>query len=82
MPLIHYVCECRYSISKFYRQPKDAPVTLLCIKCGKDSKKVLKAPSSSSIITVDNGIQAKSVEVNLEVIESNQLEADKDRRES
>ena len=69
MPLIHYCCECLYSISKFFRQPKDATAFVKCVKCGKNAKKVLKGPSSKSIITVDNGIQARATEVNLEVVE-------------
>ena len=79
MPLIHYVCECKYSVSKFHRQAKDAPATLKCEKCGKDAKRALKAPASRSVVTIDNGVQSRSVEVNLEVIEANQEQAEKDR---
>lgn len=68
MPLINYSCECGKSISKFFRDPKDAIISIPC-KCGKELKKSLKAPNTSSIITVDNGIQAKKVEVNMELVE-------------
>lgn len=57
-------------MSKFFRQIKDIPASFSCTKCGKDAKKILRAPSSTSVLVVDNGVQARSVEVNLEVVES------------
>ena len=80
MPLLHYVCDCGNQTSKFYRQVKMAPVEFAC-SCGKEYKKQLSAPSSKSVIQIDNGIQAKSVEVNLETIESNIQNSTKDFRE-
>jgi hypothetical protein len=68
MPLIHYSCECKTSYDKFFRAPKEAPLAIVCV-CGKDAKKTLRAPSSASIITVDNGVQARATEINIEVIE-------------
>jgi hypothetical protein len=81
MPLIHYSCECLYSASKFFRSPKDAPPTFTCVKCGKESKKMLRAPASTSTLIIDNGVQAKRVEVNLEVIEDIKERSTKDFRE-
>ena len=81
MPLIHYAHgkdECPYSISKFFRSPKDAPSTVKCIKCTKDMKKMLKGPSSSSIISIDNGFQARATEVNLEIVEDIETRSTKD----
>ena len=72
MPLIHYSCEqreCGRNYSKFYRKPKEAPTTIKCEVCGEECKKKLKAPASTSTLVVDNGVQARAVEVNLEVIE-------------
>lgn len=71
MPLIHYGHPegCPYSITKFFRSPKDAPSSITCIKCGKDAIKILKGPSSKSVVTVDNGFQARATEVNLELVE-------------
>lgn len=81
MPLIHYLCECKYSQTKFYRQAKDAPATLPCVKCGKEFKKQLSAPSSTSKITVDNGFQARAVEINPDIVEINRERSEKDYRE-
>lgn len=83
MPLINYVCECKHSVSKFYRQAKEAPAVLTCSRpeCGKNAKKSLKAPSSVSKIVVDNGVQARAVEINPDIIEINEARANKDYRE-
>lgn len=80
MPLLSYLCSCGKSVSKFYRVAKDAPVELACV-CGSEYKRQLSAPSSKSVITIDNGVQAKSVEVNLDTINSNQENSTKDFRE-
>jgi hypothetical protein len=80
MPLIHYLCECGKFKSKFYRVSKDAPRNFGC-ECGKEYKKQLSAPSSASKIVVDNGVQAKAVEVDLNIIQSNQENSTKDFRE-
>jgi hypothetical protein len=83
MPLIHYKCECGHAGSKFYRQAKDAPAVLSCVKpdCDKTAKKQLKAPSSTSKIIIDNGIQARQVEVNPDIIEINKARSEKNYRE-
>jgi hypothetical protein len=82
MPIIAYSCECGTIMKKFYRMAKSAPSCFSCNKCDKIAKKILSAPSSSSIIVVDNGIQAKSVEVNMEIIESNKERSEKNYREN
>jgi hypothetical protein len=81
MPLIHYLCECNYSESKFFRQAKDAPATLPCKKCGKNQKKTLSAPSSSSKISIDNGVQARAVEITPDIVEINKARSEKNYRE-
>lgn len=60
---------CGKNISKFYRQAKNAPATIECEVCKEPAKKSLKGPSSASILSVDNGVQARATQVNLEVIE-------------
>jgi len=81
MPLIYYLCKCGLSKSKFYRRSGDAPSSFSCIDCGKEYTKQLAAPSNTSVFVVDNGHQAKSVEVNLEVVKSNEENSTKDFRE-
>jgi len=72
---------CGQGDSRFYRSPKDAPPTFPCKVCGKESKKQLKAPASTSVLYVDNGLQAKRVEVNLEIIEDIKDRSTKNFRE-
>lgn len=81
MPLLCYVCECKHSVSKFFRQPKDGPAILACPICGKDMKKSLSSPTSSSKITVDNGVQAKAVEIIPDIISINEERSKKNYRE-
>lgn len=81
MPLIHYLCICDYSATKFFRKAKDAPSSFPCAKCGKEQKKQLSAPSSSSKITVDNGVQSRAVEILPNIIELNEERSSKTYRE-
>ncbi len=81
MPLIHYLCSCGKNISKFYRVAKDAPSCIISEDGVCEYKRQLSSPSSKSVIQIDNGVQAKSVEVNLDTIESNQINSTKDFRE-
>ena len=82
MPLIAYACECGNIAKKMTRQAKDAPAFFICTKCniGK-MKKQLSSPSSSSKITIDNGVQARSVEIMPDIIEINKARSEKDYRE-
>lgn len=80
MPLFYYLCSCKKNQSKFFRQAKEAPGVLPC-ECGKEYKKQLSAPSNASKLVMDNGVQAKAVEVDLNIIESNIENSTKDFRE-
>jgi putative FmdB family regulatory protein len=81
MPLIAYACECNHSEKKFFRQVKDIPATVACPKCEKQMKKLLSSPSSSSKISIDNGIQARAVEITPDIIEINKARSEKNYRE-
>ena len=79
MPLIRYSCkECGTQVNKFFRVPKDASGTITCGNCNKEAKRMLRAPASTSVVTVDNGVQARAVEVNLEVVEDIKERSTKD----
>lgn len=81
MPLIAYACECNSVVKKFVRAAKDAPPFLICTICSKNMKKTLSAPSSTSKIVVDNGFQARSVEINPDIVEINEERSNKNLRE-
>lgn len=81
MPIIVYACECTHVIKKFVRQVKNIPASFLCEKCGKDMKKQLSSPNSVSKITVDNGVQARAVEIVPNIIELMEERSKKDYRE-
>lgn len=82
MPLIAYKCDCGHIISKFERQAKNAPAFLTCPFCKTETlKKQLSSPSSGSKIVVDNGVQARAVEIVPDIIEINKARSEKDYRE-
>lgn len=82
MPLIAYSCDCGHSNKKFFRQVKEAPAVLLCEYCNKENmKKRLSAPNSTSKISIDNGVQARAVEVNPDIIAINHERANKNYSE-
>lgn len=76
-----YLCECTHVEKKFHRQAKDSPAFFLCRVCGKQMKKSLSAPSSTSKITIDNGHMARAVEVNPDIIEINKARSEKNYSE-
>lgn len=78
MPIICYACENGHYTKKFVRKPKDAPVTFPCPACEKPVERKLSAPSTASIVIVDNGVQAKAVEVNLDMVEKIREQSTKD----
>ncbi len=80
MPLLNYLCPCNKSVSKFWRVVKEAPSRIVC-ECGLEMKKQLSAPSNSSKVVVDNGVQSKSVEVDLAVVADNEANSIRDFRE-
>lgn len=82
MPLIAYACACGQSAKKFFRQVAQAPAYFLCEYCNKENmKKQLSIPNSTSKITIDNGIQARAVEVNPDIIAINLERANKNYSE-
>lgn len=81
MPLIAYKCNCGHSEKKYMRQVRDVPASLVCPNCNEQMKKQLSAPSNSSKITIDNGVQGRAVEIQPDIIEINQERAKKDYRE-
>lgn len=74
MPIIRYNCQCGESVGKFYRAGASAPALLPCV-CGLELKRTLAGPTSDSKIVVDNGVQARKVEINVDHIKDSQNKA-------
>jgi len=81
MPLIAYSCPCNHTVKKFVREARKALPFLVCDKCGLEMKKVLSSPTTSSKITIDNGVQARAVEILPNIVELNKERSNKDYRE-
>lgn len=78
--MIKFLCnnpDCGNNIEKFYTKVKDIAPFLDCGSCGTGKlERVLGAPSSKSTQFVDNGVQAKRVEVMNVVVEKEQEKID------
>lgn len=81
MPLIAYLCKCTNLVKRFYRSAKDAPTAFKCDKCQEDMKKTLSPPSSTHKIVIDNGFQARAVEIVPNIVEINEERSKKDYRQ-
>ena len=69
MPRISYSCEkCSLTKKKFYKTSKDVLDKIEC-ECGGELVRQLSSPSQRSKIIVDNGVQAKAVELDRDIVE-------------
>lgn len=73
MPMITFKCnnpDCDNAITKVFQKIKDIPPFLDCGACGTGKlERQLGAPSSKSTQIVDNGAQARQVEVMNDVVD-------------
>lgn len=81
MPMINYACKCGHTFKKIFRKATGIPSTLICEKCNDSMTRRLSAPSSSSRISVDNGVQARAVEIAPDVIETMEERSKKNYKE-
>ena len=80
MPLINYSCDCGEVLKKYLKSAKDALPTVKC-KCGLEAKKSFGNTSSSHLIIIDNGLMAKKIEVNPDIMQINDERSAKDYTE-
>lgn len=80
--IIKFECnnpDCDNGIDKFFKSATDIPPFLDCGACGTGKlERTLGAPSSKSTQVVDNGSQARRVEVMSVVVEQEQAKLDQD----
>lgn len=73
MPIIEFVCnnpDCDNNIEKYYKDITQIPPFLDCGQCGTGKlERGLGAPSTVSTQIIDNGLQARKVEVKSHVVE-------------
>lgn len=81
MPLINYLCSCGQSVKKYVKSAKDALPTIVCSKCGLEAKKSFGATSSSHKVTIDNGLMARRLEIDPNIMEINDERSAKDYTE-
>jgi hypothetical protein len=81
MPLISYLCSCGESTKRYVKAVKDATSFTLCLKCGLEAKRTLGNTSSSHKITIDNGLMARSLEIDPNIQEINDERSNNDYTE-
>lgn len=80
MPLINYQCDCGKVFKKYIKSAKDAPSIFKC-ECGLDAQKVFGATSSSHLTVIDNGLMAKRLEIDENIMEINDERSARDYTE-
>ena len=77
--IIEFECnnpDCDNKITKYLRKAVDIPPFLECGECGVGKlERLLLAPTTNSTQIVDNGVQARQVEVKQEVVEKEEEKA-------
>ena len=69
MPRIIYSCKkCDIIKKKFYTAKKKIEKTIEC-ECGGELFRQLSSPSQKSTMVVDNGVQARAVELDREIVD-------------
>jgi len=81
MPVIIYQCSNGHVLKNLVRSVKNIPASLECKTCKEPMKRSLSAPSSTNVIVIDNGLQAKAVEINPNIVEMRDEKANKNLRE-
>lgn len=81
MPLINYLCSCGECFKKYLKTAKEAPPFFSCPKCGLEAKKAFGATSSSHKVIVDNGLMARRLEIDPNIMEINDERSAKDYSE-
>jgi len=77
MPLINYVCGCGDVQKKYVKSAKDALPTVEC-RCGAEAKRAFGSISSSHKTVIDNGLMARRLEIDPEIMEINDERSSKD----
>lgn len=76
MPMIDFICnnpDCDNCITKYYKKSGDIPGFLDCGACGTGKlERELGAPATKSTQFIDNGAQARRVEVPSHIVEKEQ----------
>jgi hypothetical protein len=73
MPLITYICDkCKKKVSKSFKAKEKIPWDMECTCTEGKLKRQLGSPSSVTKITIDDGVNAKPVEIYENIVEMNE----------
>jgi DNA-directed RNA polymerase subunit RPC12/RpoP len=70
MPRIAYKCsKCSNSKNRFFSNVKKIEDKIECNLCLGEMVRTLSSPSQRSTMVIDNGVQAKAVEIDTQIVE-------------
>lgn len=68
--MVDYECtKCDNTSSKYFRKSKDVSDEVECTECGGQMERQLGAPNTKSTQFIDNGLQARRVEVSSDIVQ-------------
>ena len=68
--MVDYKCtKCENTCNKYFRKAKDVLDEIECTMCDEPMERQLGAPNTKSTQFVDNGLQARRVEVSSDIIQ-------------
>jgi hypothetical protein len=63
MPLLNYACSCGEITKKYVKHARDSASFIVCPNCGLEARKSFGETSVGHKIVIDNGLMARSVEL-------------------
>ena len=81
MPIISYSCNCGKVFNKYFKKVDEILPQIICTFCGKEAKKVFGKTSTSHKITIDNGLMARSIDVDPNIMDINEERSSRDYSE-
>ena len=80
MPRILYRCNNCKKVTPFLLDATKITPTKECGFCGSVAKRTLSAPASEFKIEIDNGVNARVVEINPDILKLNEERREKEKR--
>ena len=74
MPRIEYSCKsekCKRVFKKFFSKASSIAETIECKFCKEEAERILSAPTTKSVMVIDNGVQGRQTEIIHDIVDMN-----------